>query len=425
MTNCGFFITGVLVSLLLAGCGLRPMPSQPTPGGASPAAEFVVVPSRAPQTSEELTELAREIVANEVQPRDQALAIYRWLGQNIAYDTPALQSGQLPDQSAQATLLRKTAVCAGYANLFHALASAAGLQSEVVPGRSRDPGLETALQFSPEESNHAWNAVKLEGDWWLLDPTWGAGYLDDGGKFVSQPNDEWFAVAPEIFVYSHWPEDSQWQLLSEPITRAEFDRLPDLKPEFFALGFQLEDQVTQPLTSSGESVLRVTAEKDNFVGGLLTRGRERLPSDFVLAQRNGRSTELRVRFPAPGEYELYLMGRRAGERTLRSVGRLQVNANGSENEPFPETFLSFHDREVEILNGTQKKLSAHRSQRFSYRVAGAESVYLQSGEDQVPFTRAGDIFTLDYQPAAGKVVVLAGFPGDGNKLQGLLKYQAD
>src|SRR5690606_31070044 len=133
-------------------------------------------------------------------------ALYRWLGENISYDVAALESGDLSQNSPDTVLRTRKAVCAGYADLFHVMCLELGLESKVIPGRSRadDQGVPEAPDGG--DSNHAWNAVKVDGRWQLLDPTWGAGYLDEQKRFVRQANDQWFLVEPEIFIYSHLPE---------------------------------------------------------------------------------------------------------------------------------------------------------------------------------------------------------------------------
>ena len=83
-------------------------------------------------------------------------------------------------------------------------------------------------------SDHAWNAVKINGAWYLLDSTWGAGYTDEQNNFVFDFDDEYFLMPPEQFIYTHFPEDAKWQLLSTPISNNEFADLPDVQRRFFS-----------------------------------------------------------------------------------------------------------------------------------------------------------------------------------------------
>ena len=62
-------------------------------------------------------------------------------------------------------LRRRKAVCSGYAALFEHLAREAGLEAVTIRGHSK--GF-MAGTHQDSELNHAWNAVKIEGQWRLL-----------------------------------------------------------------------------------------------------------------------------------------------------------------------------------------------------------------------------------------------------------------
>ena len=64
--------------------------------------------------------------------------------------------------SAYGALQNNSAVCQGYAVAFYRLALSAGIDSRVIFGTASGGG-------------HAWNIVKLDGKYYLLDSTWDAG----------------------------------------------------------------------------------------------------------------------------------------------------------------------------------------------------------------------------------------------------------
>ncbi len=124
-------------------------------------------------------------------------------------------------------------MCAGYANLFAEMAQAAGLEVVVVVGNTRE--LDGDIAPGP---GHAWNAVKAEGTWYLVDTTWDAGHLE-GTTFHPQYKTDYLFTPPAIFAASHLPELPEWQLQEQPISRGEFTRQPNLRPSFTAQGFEL------------------------------------------------------------------------------------------------------------------------------------------------------------------------------------------
>ncbi|MDZ7608750.1 MAG: transglutaminase domain-containing protein [Cyclobacteriaceae bacterium] len=49
---------------------------------------------------------------------EKVRSIYSWIALHITYDSAALSTGKVPDQSPEATLQRRNAVCEGFARLF-------------------------------------------------------------------------------------------------------------------------------------------------------------------------------------------------------------------------------------------------------------------------------------------------------------------
>ncbi|MDO9154761.1 MAG: hypothetical protein Q7U47_13835 [Paludibacter sp.] len=68
---------------------------------------------------------------------------------------------------------------------------------------------------------HTWVAASIDNEWYLFDPTWGAGYISNS-QYISQINDFYFMTEPEILIQTHIPFDPIWQLLNYPVTYSEF-----------------------------------------------------------------------------------------------------------------------------------------------------------------------------------------------------------
>ncbi len=134
--------------------------------------------------------------------RAKARSIFRWIASNIEYDWASYQSGSYIRNSMEAkdVLKSKSAVCEGYANLFKDLANRAGLESEKIIGYGKGFG------YNPERAlgdiNHAWNAVKIGGEWKLVDVTWARGG-DSASNGEEKFNDFYFLTPPEHFINDH------------------------------------------------------------------------------------------------------------------------------------------------------------------------------------------------------------------------------
>lgn len=143
---------------------------------------------------------------------DKARAIFTWLHYNIAYDTVAFFGNNVKHVSPADTITSGLAVCGGYAGLFSAIALHAGLEAVMVTGHGKGYGytpLQPGSRIPPRDpTGHAWNAVRIESGWKLLDACWGAGNVGNGTytahfkpSFFTMPNDE--------FGLKHFPSDAK------------------------------------------------------------------------------------------------------------------------------------------------------------------------------------------------------------------------
>lgn len=115
----------------------------------------------------------------------------------------------------QKLLKRNRTICTGYAYLVKELANLAGIECEIINGYARTSTIDIATVTSP---NHSWNAVKLNGKWYLCDPTWASGVPHPkSNRFTFQFNDGFFLSDPKIFSINHYPANKRWLLLNNSI----------------------------------------------------------------------------------------------------------------------------------------------------------------------------------------------------------------
>ena len=88
---------------------------------------------------------------------DKARILHDYLVLTCAYDEENYNAGTIPaaSYSAYGALVNHVAVCNGYTLAYQKLCQAAGLECQVVRG-----------------VNHAWNVVKIDGQWYHVDTTW-------------------------------------------------------------------------------------------------------------------------------------------------------------------------------------------------------------------------------------------------------------
>jgi hypothetical protein len=184
--------------------------------------------------------LARLLVAPYRLEVEKARAIYSWIAQHIGYNTHVIRNGRrqgtyLPEpvdtslrwpsaveMTAIKAMRRRSAVCDGYTKLFKTLCDYAGLESVIITGYARGY-VESVPRFY---TNHSWNAVRIDSSWYLLDVTWGSGYVNAADQFVQQLDERYFMTPPEEFAKDHHPEDLKWALLEGEAGFREFSRMP-------------------------------------------------------------------------------------------------------------------------------------------------------------------------------------------------------
>ena len=77
--------------------------------------------------------------------------------------------------------------------------------------------------------DYSWNYIAINGSYYLIDILFG----------MTQKREELcFGTDPEIFIYFHFPKESKWQLLSEPITLERFNSKAYLFEDFYYFGFK-------------------------------------------------------------------------------------------------------------------------------------------------------------------------------------------
>jgi hypothetical protein len=189
---------------------------------------------KAPAEAEEsLESLAKYLAAPCKTDRDKARAIFCWITDRVAYDAESYFAKKREDNSPEAVLKSRKAVCAGYANLFADLARRVGLEVATVSGFAKGVGYEPDKRLT--ETNHAWNAVRIDGEWQLIDATWGAGYLKDK-EYVKRFTPHYFLVDPEKLIFSHLPADEKWQLRAPIVEADEFWQQPKVDRGLWELG---------------------------------------------------------------------------------------------------------------------------------------------------------------------------------------------
>lgn len=163
--------------------------------------------------------IAKYINNNFKTENDKIRAAFYWTASIISYDVEnmfVVNLNETRQDRITKTLKNKTGICIDYATVFNEIATAVGVKSVVVSGYTKINERVTNL-------SHAWCAAKIDNKWYLFDPTWGSGYVNNTDKkYTRNINNSFFKIVPELMINSHMPFDYLWQFINYPITNNEF-----------------------------------------------------------------------------------------------------------------------------------------------------------------------------------------------------------
>ena len=225
------------------------------------------------RTTNGLSKLVNYLVKPYKNDQNKARVLLAWIVYNIDYDKARLKditlgrekkdiemvldveknprTGELElkkgnivvlneEDTIQRTLKTRKGICKDIAKLYQHMCDIAGLQSEIITGYACDQS-----QDLQSAEAHMWNAVKISGVWYFVDPTFALagreirvrnqreakkvkkqlkqGKNVDGINGISKRVDEqWFLVGQEDIIKTHFPFERRWQLQQKRTTFEDF-----------------------------------------------------------------------------------------------------------------------------------------------------------------------------------------------------------
>ena len=118
------------------------------------------------EEEQELFLKAADAVLEDIDPgltdRDKAALVHDYLSENVRYEETALYDDSLwEEHSAYGALVKKSAVCDGYALAYQYLLHRLGIRCVCIAGDSNGMA-------------HVWNTAQWDGRWHEIDVTWDA-----------------------------------------------------------------------------------------------------------------------------------------------------------------------------------------------------------------------------------------------------------
>lgn len=120
------------------------------------------------------------------------MTIHDYIIDNIEYDSTYEALGTY---SLYGAFIGKTCVCEGYAKSLKYLANSINIECEIMQG--------TATNSTGKTESHAWNCIKLDGNWYLMDTTWDDPIIVGNGYKVNVFKYKYFLKGSQSFEKDH------------------------------------------------------------------------------------------------------------------------------------------------------------------------------------------------------------------------------
>lgn len=154
--------------------------------------------------------------------QEKVRAIFAWIATNIEYNYTAFKNNVVLEQNVNEVLKAEKALCYGFSLVFQDFCLKAGIECEIIEGYAKGLGYEEGRKFV--KPNHAWNALKIGDEWFLMDVTWASGAPKELMKNKRVIDlDSYFMADPQLFINTHLPADPTWQLLDIKQELSEFN----------------------------------------------------------------------------------------------------------------------------------------------------------------------------------------------------------
>lgn len=173
--------------------------------------------------------VSKQIQKKFNNPKNQLKAAFFWTSNSIDYATEQVRKNleySSKEHLISISMKSKRAVCQGFSEVFNEICHQLGFEAYVVSGYTSQ---ENSI-FS--NTGHAWNAIKINNEWYLFDPTWAAGHYlirnsrtnNKSSNYIKTFSAEYYKIPPEEFIKTHMPFDPLWQLSNQVITYKQFDQ---------------------------------------------------------------------------------------------------------------------------------------------------------------------------------------------------------
>lgn len=364
-------------------------------------------PSNSEKNSSSLTAYLVKPTKNE---EEKAYTIYSWIAHNVVYDVRSYRRGIRSNRNED-VLIKKIAVCEGYATLFDLMAKKAGLETNIVEGRAR--GSSDANKFV----GHAWNAVKINQTWKLLDATWGAGHLDTAeDAFKAEFKRYYFFTEPSRLIVSHLPDDQKWQLLEKPVSELAITKMIQGSANYYSWNIKPLTHLNPGFKSDGLEVISLKVPNSVYViSELCDEKNNKMSETNTITIKKEDQVDIWVSLPRKGSFILNIYGKTdVNERAYSQLFSYKIQALNSSKITFAQTFETYIVKPFNLISPAPQTLSKKDSVLFDMESSAFKKMAIVLNNEPKEMKKEGNRFYTKVLPQKGTVKIAGSIKGDSN-----------
>ncbi|WAR21226.1 HIL-like protein [Mya arenaria] len=206
-----------------------------------------------------------------------------------------------------------------HAHVFYTIF--AGLHCKVISGLVKGTNYKIGQKMTPEEYQHWWNGVYVYGKWCLVDSYLATIPLVNktgSGELKYSFNENYFLVDPNKLIFTHFPDEAQWQLVKDVETLEEFCLQPKITPHFLQFGLQTLSHKAGVICTRDETEIQLGFPSKRtglkFVFSLIyENGVDEFNGiklvQFGMVECLPHAAIIRISLPKKGVYSLHIFGK--------------------------------------------------------------------------------------------------------------------
>jgi len=389
-----------------------------------------VIKAPARKTSK-VEDMAAYLAKFSKEPLERAVILFLWMSENIRYDFDSYISGKSSDVTPDGVFKNGLTVCSGYARTFAKLGSIMELEIENISGYAKGYGYKPGQKC--DKTNHEWNAIKLYGNWYLLDSTWGTGHIINN-HFEKRFKPYYILCGPELLIDSHHPENDKWQLSDKVVSLKDFENAPlvnykDFYSHVWCEGITLVSH-NGPLIDVNSQSLTIKLKFPDKTTKLLPKLKlgEKECENMTQYQYNSDEDnyEIDILFPSEGEYTLTIFARNNSTpgSNYNSIIDFKIHNSDKSKRGLLGFPYCYNAAICHLFEPTNLYLPIGKKVFFKMNVKGASQVSIITNGNKWNYLdkKEGDLFEGNVDIDLEDVKVFAKI-GEGGSFSGVYAYK--